>query len=350
MAESSWRMKSKESKSTKKTKLRYVRDEEESDDDRLELGLLDVEPYNFNPTSNLCNDPFLNILCDDKMLKNNQFEGDDGADVEDIHQEEHEHEHLEDENGLEVGVEFRVHDPIVKWNQMKPTVGKLYESPTQLRFALTNYVVANGYQLWFMKSDKSRDDSCLLMVDVAANVVAKETIMKYSVSGEKIQVMTETSLQGEALLLTPLEEKFIVKVKDTLGQILSWPRDLVIRYSELVSNVDSIKVQCENDLFGRHRVLVVLDMKMATCYYLDSMSSSNVNLQLKQIIDSQCALQPEGTECGYYMLKFIKEIVQEGIEVLVNDNVGGGKVQYIDDDIDVIRKEWLSFVTGFIYQ
>lgn len=156
MAESSRRMKSKESKATKKTKLRYVRDEEESDDDRLDLGLLDVEPDNFNPTSNLCDDPFLNILCDDKMLKNNQFERDDEADVEDIHQEELEHEHLEDENGLEVGVEFRVHDPTVKWNQMKPTVGELYESPAQLRFALTNYAVANGYQLWFMKSDKSR--------------------------------------------------------------------------------------------------------------------------------------------------------------------------------------------------
>ncbi|CAI9296904.1 unnamed protein product [Lactuca saligna] len=59
MSESSRRRKSKESKTTKKTKLRYV---------------------------------------------------------------EHEHEQLEDENDLEVGVEFRVHDPTIKWNQMKPTV------------------------------------------------------------------------------------------------------------------------------------------------------------------------------------------------------------------------------------
>ncbi|CAI9273404.1 unnamed protein product [Lactuca saligna] len=125
-------MKSKESKTTKKTKLRYIRDEEESDDGRLELGLLDVEPDNFNPTSNLCEYPFFNILCDDKMLKNNQFEGDDEADDEHIHQEEHEHEHLEDENGLEVGVESRVHDPTIKWNQMKPTFGELYDSPAQL--------------------------------------------------------------------------------------------------------------------------------------------------------------------------------------------------------------------------
>nr|KAJ0184481.1 hypothetical protein LSAT_V11C900477070 [Lactuca sativa] len=122
MAESSRRRKSKESKTAKKTKLRYVRDEE-FDDDLLDLGLSDVEQDNFNPTSNLCDDHFLNILCDNKMLKNNQFEGDDEVDVKDIHQVEHEHEHLEDENELEVGVEFRVHDPTVKWNQMKPTAG-----------------------------------------------------------------------------------------------------------------------------------------------------------------------------------------------------------------------------------
>ncbi|CAH1422539.1 unnamed protein product [Lactuca virosa] len=147
MAESSRRRKSKELKTTKKTRIRYVRDEE-SNDDLLDLGLLDVEEDNFNPTSNLCDDPFLNILCDDKMLKNNQFERDDEVDVEDIHQVEHEHEHLEDENDLEVGVEFRVHDPLVKWNKMKPTVDELYESPAQLRF----YYLADIASTWTTES------------------------------------------------------------------------------------------------------------------------------------------------------------------------------------------------------
>lgn len=46
--------------------------------------------------------------------------------------------------------------------------------------------------------------------------------------------MIETILQGEALVPFPLEEEFIVKVKDALGHILSWPRHLVIRCSDLV--------------------------------------------------------------------------------------------------------------------
>ncbi|CAH1427292.1 unnamed protein product [Lactuca virosa] len=82
--------------------------------------------------------------------------------------------------------------------------------------------------------EESLDNSCLLAVDFAANVVAKGTIMKYSASDENIQVMMETILQGEALLPIPLEEDFIMKVKDALGHILSWPRHLVIRCSDLV--------------------------------------------------------------------------------------------------------------------
>nr|KAJ0199667.1 hypothetical protein LSAT_V11C600323100 [Lactuca sativa] len=89
--------------------------------------------------------------------------------------------------------------------------------------------------------------------------------------------------------------------------------------------------------------------KLDTCYYLDSLSSGNFNMQLKQIIDSamvlyttqsgsnkrvklnwvnvMCPVQPGSTECGYYMLRFMKEIVEEGIEVLVKDNIGDGKAE-----------------------
>nr|KAJ0199518.1 hypothetical protein LSAT_V11C600320340 [Lactuca sativa] len=170
-----------------------------------------------------------------------------------------------------------------------------------------------------------------------------------------------------------------------------------------VTKVDSIKVQSENNLFGydsytyldwddfkavltmdeligavivsymiRHWVLGVLDMKSDTCYYLDSLSSGNFNMQLKQIVDSAmvlyttqsgsnkrvklnwvnvtCPTQPGSTECGYYMLRFMKEIVEEGIEVLVKDNIGDGKAEYTTADIDEIREEWSTFVTGFIYR
>ncbi|KAI3516150.1 hypothetical protein L1887_15061 [Cichorium endivia] len=123
---------------------------------------------------------------------------------------------------------------------------------------------------------------------------------------------------------------------------------------------------------GKHWVLAVLDMKTTTCYYIDSLRPSNVNPHLRQIIDAAmvlyaaqsgsnkrvklnwvnatCPRQPGNTECGYYTLKFMKEIVEEGVEVLIDNNVGSGKVHYTDADIDEIREEWASFVTNFIFR
>nr|KAJ0228130.1 hypothetical protein LSAT_V11C100049440 [Lactuca sativa] len=116
-----------------------------------------------------------------------------------------------------------------------------------------------------------------------------------------------------------------------------------------------------------HWVLGVLDMKSDTCYYLDSLSSGNFNMQLKQIVDSAmvlyatqsgsnervklnwvnvtCPVHPGSTECGYYMLRFTKEIMEEVIEVLLGD----GKVEYTTNDIDEIHEKLLEFVIGFIY-
>ncbi|XP_076951512.1 uncharacterized protein LOC143624902 [Bidens hawaiensis] len=111
-------------------------------------------------------------------------------------------------------------------------------------------------------------------------------------------------------------------------------------------------------------------MKTMTCYYLDSLRPGTVNLQLQQIINgamnlygtqsgsgvklnwvnARCPCQPGSTECGYFMLKFMKEIVDEGIKILVNDSVGGGNNEYTDVDIDGIREEWSTFVASFIYQ
>ncbi|KAE8672344.1 hypothetical protein F3Y22_tig00111843pilonHSYRG00019 [Hibiscus syriacus] len=271
-------------------------------------------------------------------------------------------------------------------------------------------------------------------------VIAKGTIVKHN----DLSVMMEMSVQGDASLPFPLDEEFIYKVKDAVGFIVKWPRHLVIRCSDL-----SVKVQCEDDMFGyesftyitwedfevvftvdemtgsmitcymmylfeeikngpkrdhgicfmspsaispsgrkakfknsdeaiqsvadrlslrkdndiilvpynpgRHWLLAQIDMKATSCYYLDSLGPTNVHQQLKQFIDAEmklynaqsgsnkkCPRQSGGIECGYYVCKFMKEIVENGLQVLVNKNVGDGKEEYTDDDIDDIRKEWLK--------
>ncbi|KAI3821489.1 hypothetical protein L1987_09057 [Smallanthus sonchifolius] len=117
---------------------------------------------------------------------------------------------------------------------------KLEEEVEKLKIGVTNVSEAASCQMGGYEDDledkpheESLDNSCYLAVDVASNIVAKGAIMKYSDSGEIIEVMMEICVQGEAFLPIPLEEELIMKVKDAVGHILSWPRHLVIRCSDL---------------------------------------------------------------------------------------------------------------------
>ncbi|KAK1415353.1 hypothetical protein QVD17_31134 [Tagetes erecta] len=67
-------------------------------------------------------------------------------------------------------------------------------------------------------------------------------------------------------------------------------------------------------------------------------------------MELQCPCQPGSTECGYYVMKFMKEIVDKGVEILVDDNVGGGKDEYTDADIDGVREECSSFEATIIFR
>ncbi|KAE8712910.1 hypothetical protein F3Y22_tig00110221pilonHSYRG00091 [Hibiscus syriacus] len=223
---------------------------------------------------------------------------------------------------------------------------------------------------------------------------------------ENIKVMMEMSVQGDVLLPFPLDEELIYKVKDAVGLLMKWPRHLVIRCSNLeeekgegtpktkkekekeegkgegtlkrgkkkekeegtpqrrrtraqmrtrlrvksnrvmkvftrmvdiqLKNVESVKVQCEDDMFGYESFMYITWEDFEVVFTVDEMSGS------------ACPRQSGGTECGYYVCKFIKEIVENGLQVLINKNVGDGKEKYTDDDIDDIRKECVSYVANFI--
>ncbi|PWA80923.1 calcium/proton exchanger [Artemisia annua] len=51
------------------------------------------------------------------------------------------------------GIIYPRHDPSQQWDKMEPVLGMRFESNEQLKLALANYGVANGYQLWFMRND-----------------------------------------------------------------------------------------------------------------------------------------------------------------------------------------------------
>ncbi|KAL4557600.1 hypothetical protein LXL04_035784 [Taraxacum kok-saghyz] len=52
---------------------------------------------------------------------------------------------------------------------------------------------------------------------------------------------------------------------------------------------------------------------------------------------AKCPIQLGITKCGYYVLKFMKAIVDEGLEVLTNNF--WEKVTYTDAELDMVREE-----------
>ncbi|XP_022022584.1 uncharacterized protein LOC110922633 [Helianthus annuus] len=74
-------------------------------------------------------------------------------------------------------------------------------------------------------------------------------------------------------------------------------------------------------------------------------SESGANTRVKL-----CPRQSGGTECGYYVMKFMKEIAYEGVEILDNDNVGKGVEEYSAADMDGIREDWSTYVVNSLFK
>ncbi|CAI9287259.1 unnamed protein product [Lactuca saligna] len=82
------------------------------------------------PANKTARDRFLNILC------------------EPIESEDQDDEY--------VPPQYPVYDERQPWDQMKPIIGMRFCNPTELKHMLSNYAVANGYDLWFEKNDSDR--------------------------------------------------------------------------------------------------------------------------------------------------------------------------------------------------
>ncbi|CAI9277062.1 unnamed protein product [Lactuca saligna] len=187
----------------------YVRDED-SDDDLIDFSFLDFAPETFKPTSNLSDDPFLNMLCDENMLRRT-LDG-MGDDDHEVGVKDPEHDHIDDQNDGEVGVEYRVHDPDIHWKQMKPVVGECYESPAQLRnFNFGTLVSCNWLAKHYLKD--------IVMKPKMTLTEMKEDVLRmFSVNVSKGQCHRARTKARE-MIEGKLEEHY-AKVWDYAAEIL----------------------------------------------------------------------------------------------------------------------------------
>ncbi|GJV14433.1 hypothetical protein Tco_1359756 [Tanacetum coccineum] len=93
---------------------------------------------------------------------------------------------------------YRAFDPAIHWDKMEPVIGMRYETPHELKFALTNYDVARGYQMWFMKNDWRS-----VLVFCGRNVEEGRCAEK---NGKKDRAVPNTDRSAEALIEKVLNE------------------------------------------------------------------------------------------------------------------------------------------------
>ncbi|KAL4554544.1 hypothetical protein LXL04_039376 [Taraxacum kok-saghyz] len=125
----------------------------------LDFDTIDVEVDDdlIKKQSRRCTDEFLNSLCLEDGEEEFVIPEHDEAPVEEEPMEEEQVNEEDGDEGEEGGNEseaefqYSTHDPNVKWNKTMPQEGERYASPQQLKECLTNYAIAQGYQLRFLK-------------------------------------------------------------------------------------------------------------------------------------------------------------------------------------------------------
>nr|KAJ0202666.1 hypothetical protein LSAT_V11C500267730 [Lactuca sativa] len=113
---------------------------------------MDHEPrQEFVSRLDKCKDHFLNILVCDANIRNVSMTD------EVKYRVDHGNDFQNDEEAEEVVTDnYIIHDPNVRWDKMELKLGDVFESLAQLKFYVTNYVVNEGYQIYFQKSENRR--------------------------------------------------------------------------------------------------------------------------------------------------------------------------------------------------
>ncbi|KAL6348163.1 hypothetical protein AAG906_039611 [Vitis piasezkii] len=114
-----------------------------------------------------------------------------------------------------------------------------------------------------------------------------------------------------------------------------------------------------------HWVLVALEMKRMIAYYLDPMASQPCD-DLKEIVNMAIRINPPKTEnikeeptwvkvvcprqlgsveCGYYMMRYMKEIIANPNQLAAKFD---GRKSFNEMEINEVRSDWIMLMTQLI--
>ncbi|KAA0061162.1 uncharacterized protein E6C27_scaffold753G00330 [Cucumis melo var. makuwa] len=141
------------------------------------------------------------------------------------------------------------------------------------------------------------------------------------------------------------------------SKISSHIKDRDLRSRNLTNQLEAVNLEQKVLIpynTGFHWMLHVIDLRENCIYVLDSLRSK-VNEDIHGIINvliciqfiyMQCPRQLDSVGCGYYVQKYIHEIVYNSSTSITS--LFNTKNVYRQEDIDEIRTEWAAFVSRFL--
>ncbi|KAL5570916.1 hypothetical protein UlMin_020513 [Ulmus minor] len=90
-----------------------------------------------------------------------------------------------------------------------------------------------------------------------------------------------------------------------------------------------------------HWMLVAIDPFNNSAYFMDSMGRKAPN-----DVKDAAPQQPGGVECGYYVMHFMKDIVEK--HILSTSEKAFDTKTYSQEEIDELRNEWAVYVGSFL--
>ncbi|CAL9025160.1 unnamed protein product, partial [Prunus brigantina] len=96
---------------------------------------------------------------------------------------------------------------------------------------------------------------------------------------------------------------------------------------------------------GRHWVLLIMRAKRETVYFLDHLPGIRVVDEEAKNIVNRTAKQPSSVECGYYVMRFMRDIIMDpSLAFEKTFAKGKDEAPYPQEAIDEVRNEWAEFV------
>ncbi|KAA0053245.1 uncharacterized protein E6C27_scaffold102G00320 [Cucumis melo var. makuwa] len=173
----------------------------------------------------------------------------------------------------------------------------------------------------------------------AEKVMEKDSSITFSLPADLFGVSRKTSVLREDIVdLCNMNEVKTFTLVAYMMYLYSSVSGSKENMQLMVSKPDQVVLAPFNP--GGHWALLAINAYEDTVFYLDSLRTTS------KATTRYCPLQVGSTTCGYYVMKYMREIVNRG-SIVISDSIDTRK-SYSQAELDEVRVELVEFLGSYM--